>query len=423
MADVVSTYSHSAAIFEARRRAQYLLERLRGIYKRLPPWMQAKRLLIDNNHEWHLSNGSVAYAFPTTAGDSYTASMAIVDEADLVPNLDFLMNAVKPTIDGGGRMILLSRSNKEEPQSPFKRMYLAAKAGKSPWKAIFLPWYVRPDRDQAWYQEQMRDILARTTSLDDLWQQYPADDSEALIPRTLDKRIPAQWVTQCYVQIESISDSYLHSIEPRLCVYHEPEKFHQYVIGLDPAEGNPQSDPSALVVLDTANAEEVCMINERIEPSVFSQLAIRLAHEYNNATLLPERNNHGHVVIAAIHEEGTLDILAGMDGLAGWHTNSKSKSEMYSTTADAFKDKVTTVHSEIAFYQLCGIVGSTLSAPEGENDDVATAFALGLQALTAPVARSFSFSYVGAKLAAIVTDRRIKLARGVTERYNEGFFG
>ena len=48
---------------------------------------------VDNDHEWQLSNGSRVLAFPTTAGDSYTASLAIVDEADLVPDLGRLMAA------------------------------------------------------------------------------------------------------------------------------------------------------------------------------------------------------------------------------------------------------------------------------------------------------------------------------------------
>lgn len=374
--------------------AQYLLERLRGIYARLPAWAQSRRVLVSNDHEWSLSNGSVVYAFPTTAGDSYTASMAIVDEADLVPNLDFLMNAVKPTIDAGGRMILLSRSNKDEPQSTFKRIYRAAKAGESPWHSIFLPWYSHPKRDQVWYEEQKRDVLARTTALDDLWQQYPADDIEALVPRTLDKRIPAVWVQQCLVKLAPIKDSALHAIHPKLVVFREPEPLHQYVIGADPAEGNPQSDPSALTVLDAAGGEEVCSLNDRIEPSLFARLLIELAHAYNGADVLPERNNHGHVVIAAIKEEGRIRLLAGMDGVAGWHTNAKSKSEMYSTAADAFKDRVTVVHNEQTYFQVCGIEGSTLKAPEGEYDDLATSYALALQALNAPVASSFSYSYI-----------------------------
>ena len=97
--------------------------RLRGMYDRLPPWLKVQGFLTDNDHEWALSNGSRALAFPTTAGDSYTATLAVVDEADLCPDLDRLMRAVKPTIDGGGRMVLLSRSDKSRPQSAFKRMY------------------------------------------------------------------------------------------------------------------------------------------------------------------------------------------------------------------------------------------------------------------------------------------------------------
>lgn len=387
--------------------AQHLLERLRGIYKHLPKWMQAKRVLVDNDHEWKLSNGSVVYAFPTTAGDSYTVSMAIVDEADLVPNLNFLMNAVKPTIDGGGRMVLLSRANKDEPQSTFKRMYRAAKEGKSPWKAIFLPWYSHPQRDSIWYEEQKRDIYARTGSLDDLWQQYPADDTEALAPRTLDKRIPSMWLKACYDPKEPLRESWLHSISPQLIVYSEPQPYHQYVIGCDPAEGNPHSDPSALVVLDSVGNEEVCCLNERIEPSAFAEIVIRLAHAYNGADILPERNNHGHVIINAIREHGTLRILAGLDGAPGWHTNAKSKATLFSVASDAFRDGVAKIHTADIFFQLSAVEGTTLRAPEGEHDDLAVSCALALNALSAPAACTFVYSYVESVTRTPRQDRRL----------------
>ena len=60
--------------------------RLRGMYDRLPDWLKVRWFGVDNDHEWALSNGSRVLAFPTTAGDSYTATLAIVDEADLVPD-------------------------------------------------------------------------------------------------------------------------------------------------------------------------------------------------------------------------------------------------------------------------------------------------------------------------------------------------
>lgn len=120
--------------------------------------------------------------FRRRAAISYTASLVIVDEADLIDDFGRLMRSVKPTIDGGGRMVVLSRSNKSKPLSEFKNLYREAKAGRNGWHAIFLPWWVRPARNAAWYEAQRADIEARTHALDDLHEQYPGTDFEALAP-------------------------------------------------------------------------------------------------------------------------------------------------------------------------------------------------------------------------------------------------
>jgi hypothetical protein len=54
-------------------------------------------------------------AFPTTGGRLHTASLALVDEAGFVPDLTELPNAVKPTVDAGGKLVLLSRADKSRP--------------------------------------------------------------------------------------------------------------------------------------------------------------------------------------------------------------------------------------------------------------------------------------------------------------------
>ena len=41
----------------------------------------------------------------------------------------------------------------------------------------------------------------------------------------------------------------------------------RYVVGADPAEGNPTSDPSALEVLDADSGEEVASLAGRYEPA------------------------------------------------------------------------------------------------------------------------------------------------------------
>lgn len=375
--------------------AVYLLgsERMRGMYSRLPKFLQARSVTTDNDHEWALSNGSVARAFPTSAGDSYTATLAFVDEADLVPDLNRLMNAVKPTIDAGGRMILLSRVDKSQPQSEFKRIYRAAKAKLNGWIPIFLPWRARPERTEEWYEQQKRDVLARTGgSLDNLYQQYPATDTEALAPATLDKRIASAWLEQCYVEMAPLADDELPENAPSipgLNIYRLPTPDARFVIGADPAEGNPTSDDSALEVLDRETGEEVACLAGKFQPATFASHIDTIGNFFNRADLMVERNNHGHAVLLWLKDNSSLHRLKGYEGKIGisplhpdklpkegWLSNTKGKAILYDTCADTFREDATILHNFETYTQLSLIEGSTLRAPEGENDDRADAFAL-----------------------------------------------
>src|SRR5260370_15708023 len=65
--------------------ADLLGTRLRGLYERLPHWLQVQSFGVDNDHEWQLSNGSRGPAFPNTARRSFTASLGAADAAGLRP--------------------------------------------------------------------------------------------------------------------------------------------------------------------------------------------------------------------------------------------------------------------------------------------------------------------------------------------------
>jgi hypothetical protein len=361
-----------------------LRTRLRGMYDRLPDWLKVRSFPVDNDHEWQWSNGSRVLAFPTTAGDSYTATLAIVDEADLVPDLDSLMRAVKPTIDGGGRMVLLSRADKTRPLSPFKRIYQGARQGQNGWAPVFLPWNARPDREAAWYTSQQQDIFARTGAVDDLHEQYPATDAEALAPRSLDKRLPAGWLKRCYQPREPLTFDRDGRVKPPaipgLTVYALPVPGRRYAVGADPAEGNPTSDPSAMAVLAVDNGEEVASLAGRFEPATFASHVSEVATWYQRAPVLVERNNHGHAVLLWLRDNAPgLTRLGGHDGNPGWHTTTRSKAMLYDCAGEALRDGEAVIHGLDTFSQLASIEGATLRALEGQQDDRAVAFVLGLK--------------------------------------------
>ena len=356
--------------------------RLKGIYRRLPAWMQARGVVVDGKHDWQLSNGSRAQAFPTTGGRSYTGTLAVVDEADFMPDLGDLLNAVKPTVDSGGKLIMLSSVDKSQPQSEFKRVYLGARAGATAWRALFLPWSARPDRDHDWYGRVRADIMTRTGAIDDLWQEYPGTPEEALAPRTMDKRIPSIWLMQCYQKREPLSLDSLPTAPsiPGLAIYAAPIMGRRYAIGADPAEGNPTSDDSALTVLDHVTGEEVASLAGKFQPSTFAGHIDAIGRYFNNAGALVERNNHGHAVLLWLKDHSRLARLPGLDGAEGWHSTTKGKTIMYDAATDAFRHQETTLHSFATYMQLASIEGSTLRAPNNEHDDRADSYALAVSA-------------------------------------------
>jgi hypothetical protein len=295
---------------------------------------------------------------------------------------------VKPTIDAGGRLILLSTADKSKPQSAFKRIYGAGKRGENGYKAVFLPWSARPGRDEAWYEEQKRDVLARTGATDDLFQEYPATDFEALAPRSLDRRFAAEWLRGC--DGTGISDLVgTGPAVPGLKVWRSPVPGATYVIGADPAEGNPQSDNSAASVVDLAG-EQVAAWAGRFEPATFGSQIAAVSALFNGAPALVERNNHGHAVLLWLAEFSDVQhpgptgagvqCLPGLDGKAGWATTGRSKPLAYDNAADVIRDGGTRVHDEDTLSEL-GSITAKLEAPDGMRDDRAMAHVLALAAL------------------------------------------
>jgi len=370
-----------------------LLGRLKGMYVRLPHWLRARITVQDSGTRFELTTGSRALAFSTKGGRSYTGSLALVDEADFIPDLGQFLNAVKPTVDGGGQLFLISTSDKRRPVSPFKNLFRAATdcasavGGAGAYEAIFLPWQARPDRDAAWYARTKAEMFAQRGTDDDFYAEYPATPEEALAPLQFDRRIPYKWIEHVFMprapepqaaasQLPNVNAPSL----PGLAVYVTPQPGRTYVIGADPAEGNPNSDESAATALDAVTSEEVAALTGRIEPTVFAGYLAQLARWYHDAAILPERNNHGHTVLAALTATGETHVLCGHDGRPGWLSNAKGKTLLYNALADAVRDGACVIHTAETAGQIASIEASTLRAPQGLHDDRADSFALAIVA-------------------------------------------
>jgi hypothetical protein len=367
-------------------------ERLRGMYKHLPDFLKFDSNEIfeaDSAKTWIMPNGSSARAFAVRggSGDGYTFSGVLIDEASLCPDLALLLRSVEPTISGGGKLIQISRANKDASVSAFNNIFHAALRGENDYVPVFLPWWTRPERDKAWYFEQKADSLSVDGTTDALWEQYPGSIQEALAPKVMGKRFQFSKLQAVYEESEPIAvigqyDGNIAELPdiPGLRVYRPPQDDETYVIGADSAEGNPNSDFSTFVVFSESDGGEVTTFRDRVEPSVLGDYIIKAAKWYNDAGTLPERNNHGHATIQWIDSNSEIEILLGQNERPGWLNNKQGKIIIYDHLVDTVAEQGVIIRDMDTFNELAALEGN-LQAPTGLHDDLADAAALGVYAI------------------------------------------
>lgn len=360
--------------------AQELLRRIKVLYQRLPDWMRdvLPPVTIDNEEELGFANGSVARSLAATksGGRSFTASLVILDEAAFLTWADALYSALKPTIDAGGQLIILSTANGIG--NLFHRLWLKAEQGLSGFRAIFLPWWSRPGRDQAWYDAQVREY-------DDpalVKQEYPSNATEAFLVSGR-VRFQPEWITAQAGNVRpGLPTSAIGALRtiPGLTVYALPDPERRYTIGADVAEGLEHGDASTATVIDAETWDEVAHLHGQWEPGQFAEYLALLATAYDCDPGV-ERNNHGHAVLLRLTQ---LQVrpARGLDDRPGWLTTAQSKPMAIDFLAETLRDGLGVIRtqatlSELQIYRV-EKDGDT-GAPSGYHDDRVMARAIALQ--------------------------------------------
>jgi hypothetical protein len=387
--------------------AAELLRRVKVLYTRLPERFRAllPAVVRDNVSELGWAHGSRVRSLPATqkAGRSFTASLVVMDEAAHMAWGGLLYTAVKPTIDGGGQLIVLSTANGFD--DFFHAIWTRARAGQNSFKALFLPWWSRPGRDQAWYDR----VVAESVDPDLVKQEYPSNDVESF--RSSGRvRFPADWVSAQAANVAEPWPRHLWSpalrnrpgwrgmrsedapmdlgLVPGMRIYKEPQQYRRYILAADVAEGKePKSgrDPDwdAAVLLDDESWEEMASLHGRWEPDEYSRYLMALAEPYQ-ATIVVERNNHGHSVLSNFRLRHFPRIGLGADGYEGWLTDVRSKPQGDDFLAECLRDGRIAVRTAAALgeFQVYSVLkNGKVGAAPGHHDDWVSAWRVALSYL------------------------------------------
>lgn len=360
-----------------------LLDKAEHIYTHLPAWLQPS---VGKRNETTLQfarRGSKITALPSTgdAGRSESASLVIVDEAAFHPHAADNYGAYKPTVDAGGKLVIVSTANGRG--NWYHQMWAGAPANG--FVAVFLPWTLRPGRDAGWWAQQEREYAA-TPHL--LAQEYPANAAQAFIASgncLFDVALIQQYLEGCRPPIETHDNGQLR-------IWQRPVPGRAYVAGADVAEGidagNDRLDYSGVAVLDWQTGTHVADWHGQCDTHAFAQVCRDLCVRYNHALLGVERNNHGHAVLEALrnHPELRYDRLywhteltaalgrrpEGTRKLPGWPTTPKTKPVLEGEFAQAIASQSICSWDAALWDECLSYVrrgDGTSGAQEGTHDD------------------------------------------------------
>lgn len=370
--------------------AKELVDRVQKLYDRLPGELRAllPDQVKDNTGELKWANGSRIMSLAATrgAGRTYTAQIAVLDELDHMTWGREVYTSVYPVVEAGGQLVCLSTANGAG--NLMHTLWDQARAGRNAFRRVFLPWWARPGRDAAWYGR----TVANAHDPRVVRQEYPANDVEAFLA-TGHVRFEPEWVAAQLPHArraprpprswgpamkvrrgwDGLDPGLLPALEsvPGLAVWEEPRQNRRYLIAADVAEGLEGGDADSAVVLDADTLEEVADLHGRWEPKDFARYLMALSEPYD-AWVWPERNNHGHAVLASMALAFFPRVGVGHDGRPGWHTTPKTKPAGVDLLAEHLKEGTVTVRSaatlgEMQVYKR--LAGGRLGGAQGFHDD------------------------------------------------------
>ena len=166
-------------------------------------------------------------------------------------------------------------------------------------------------------------------------------------------------------------------------VWLPPAKGRRYLVSLDPSGGGSEGDYSAAEVLDMETGLQCAEFAGHVGGLELAQQVTALAAEYNGATLVVERNNHGTAVLALAETVCGYTKIYRQGGQPGWLTTSVSRPAVLGRLGAALVEEPRHFMSLKLLAECRTFVrlsnGST-GARAGTHDDRVMAMAIGLAA-------------------------------------------
>ena len=362
--------------------ATNLVKKVKAIIKNLPQWMQISSITVDNRTSFELSNGSQIKGSSTSgdAGRSEALSLLIVDEAAHVERLSELWTALYPTLSTGGRCIALSTPNGVG--NWFHQNCVEAESGANDFHMTTLMWDAHPDRDQAWFEKETKNMSKRQIA-QELECSFNVSGETVIHPEDI------EWYLDRITKPE-----YRTGFDRNYWIWekYDPEK--SYLLVADVARGDGK-DNSAFHIIQLDDMKQVGEYIGKPTPDDFADILYNVAAEYNNPMLVIENNNIGFAVLKKLQDKEYPNLYYTTKSnhtyvdpvtaqwqsnvIPGFTTSSKTRPLIVAKMEEFMRNKLITISSSRLLSEMKTFIWhhGRPQAMRSYNDDLVMSFAIG----------------------------------------------
>lgn len=353
--------------------AREILGRLQLMYEELPWWMQPG-VSTWNKGNIVLGNRSEVFTAATTGSGirGRSVNLLYLDEFAFVENDVEFYTGTYPVVTSGTdtKIIITSTPNG---MNLFYKLWTEAVDGRNEYSFDEAFWYEHPKRDEAWKEEQLRNMSPRQFS-----QEFETNflgSSDTLISGA---KLQQLTYTQPIRVLGENRD---------FRIYDDPQPGHSYVMTVDVSEGIGK-DYSVISVIDVTSPpyKQVAMLRSNIiDPLLLADVAYRIGNQYNEAVCIVEVNSIGKQTVDALwfdyeYENMLISkthrsenkIAGGRQQDVGVRTTKKTKMLGCSALKSLIESDQLIVQDFDTVSELASFIksGTSFQAEKGKTDDI-----------------------------------------------------
>lgn len=402
---ITSPNTSSVIIAEEYSQTKRMFRIVSHVHNNLDSQFQPKTS-IDNTREMMFADLNSTFfigsAQKKNFGRADTVANLHCSEFAFWPDPEGLLgSALSEAVPQTGNVVIETTPNR----LPYLRELIdnSKRTGK-PFHYKFFPWFVFPEyRIPITNEKEVKQIQSELTAEEKLamkshnldleqmnfwldkrkklkrktWQEYPFDDTSCFLGTDENSFFDTRRLQELYLicqRIEPIGK--LQNDE--ILIYNDPIPGERYLIAADTSGGGINSTYSTATVIRYSNAEEVAELRARITPVQLARSLAYLGSLYNTASVIVERNNHGHSVLNTLENQlfypnvyyhvdldkaewlrkiSKVGKIDGTDpfnqGDAGWPTNTKTKPVMFDDLREEVIDEQQMIVKSQIFIEEC----------------------------------------------------------------------